>query len=207
MKKELLHPYMMKCIFLTEDLLWKRIFENLAYGKCPPGVYLNKHTLQSNIKSKEFSYRIDPRKPAQELTTELMKLLEEFAHYQEHELLCGQGHTAWAQVKRKVIRDTLLERYVLERAERFQLSIHIARQLLSLLIVGLMFKTISSKNIEYRNGYIHEIDGFRFQPKKIIVTKNIYHSKIRDDSTFDPSPAHKYLSESWNLYLQELRVK
>lgn len=207
MKKEILHPCMIKCAFLVEDILWKKIFENLAYGKCPPGVYMNKNHIHSGIKSREFSYKIDIRKPVQEMTDDVMQLLKDFIPQNENELMSGQGHTTWTQVKKKVIRDTLLERYVLDRADRFQLNIHTARQLLSLLIVGLMFKTISSKNIEYRNGYIHEIDGFRFEPRKIKVTKNIFHSKLRDDSTLDMYPNYKYLSDSWNFYVQELRVK
>lgn len=206
MKKEILHPCLMKCAILSQDMIWKNVFENLAYGKCPSGLYMNKNYIQCAIKGKELTYKIDSRKPVQDLWTEMTKILQPFVS-NDNQLSTGQGHTAWNQVKRKVIRDTLLERYVLDRSKSFNLSIFVAKRLLSVLIIGLMFKTISSKNIEYRDGYIYHIDGFCYEPKRVLITKNIYHSKIRDDTTIDIFPSNRYLSESWNSYLHELKVK
>jgi hypothetical protein len=206
MKKEILHPCLIKCALLSHDLLWKNVFENLAYGRCPSGLYINKNYIQCAIKGKEVSYKIDNRKPVQDLRKEITDILSTFVS-DECKLSTGHGHTAWNQVKRKVIRDTLLERYVLDRTKSFKLSIHVDKRLLSALIISLMFKTISSKNIEYRDGYIHHIDGFCYEPKRVLITKNIYYSKVRDDTTIDTFPTNRYLSESWNIYLAELRLK
>lgn len=206
MKKELIHPTMLKCALLSNDNNWKKVFENLAYGVCPSGIYMNKNYIHSMIKGKEFSYKLDNRKPVQEIFQEISIVLKYFVS-SENNLTTGHGQTNWTQVKKKVIRDTLLERYVLDKSKHYRLSIQFARKLLSFLIVGLMFKTISSKNIEYRNGYIYNIEGFKFENKKIIITKNIYNSKMRDDTTSETFPIHKYLSDSWNLYVQDLKSR
>ena len=208
MKKKIIHPNMIKCALLCDNPTWKCVFEDLAYGKCPHGIVMNKNYIHCAIKGKEFSYKIDIRKPVQDLCKEISMTLEHFVPIDnDNQLSVGQGHTMWTQVKRTVIRDTLLERYVLDRGCSFNLSMNILRKLLSVLIIGLMFKTISSKNIEYRDGYIHQIDGFRYEPKKILITRNIFNSKIRDDTTIDVYPSSKYLSESWLLYIQDLRIK
>lgn len=197
---------MLKCALLSNDSNWKKVFENLAYGICPSGIYMNKNYIHSAIKGREFSYKIENRKPVQDTFKEITVILKYFVS-SDNNLTTGLGQTNWTQVKKKVIRDTLLERYVLDKSSHFHLSIQFARKLLSFLIVGLMFKTISSKNIEYRDGCIYNIEGFRFENKKIIITKNIYHSKIRDDTTIETFPVHKYLSDSWNIYLQDLRSR
>jgi hypothetical protein len=207
MKKDIIHPNMIKCALLCNDPTWKSIFENLAYGKCPSGIYLNKNYINCATKGKEFSYKIDARKPVQELWREISCILKDFVSVDQQSFTIGQGHTTWTQVKKKVIRDTLLEKYVLDKSVAFNLSMQVSRKLLSMLIIGLMFKTISSKNIEYRDGYIHHIDGFRYEPKKILLTKNIFNSKIRDDTIIDIYPTTKYLSEFWSLYIQELKAK
>jgi len=206
MKKEGINTLMMKCVILTENKIWKSFFENMARGKYPPGITIHKNVIQGSQKGKEIHYKLDSKKSTQEIQMDLMNLFKEHVQNNENHLSVGQGHTNWTQVKRKVIRDTLLERYVLERSLSYQLTHYVAKRLLSLLIIGLMFKTISSKNIFYSDGYIEEIEGFKFIPKKVLITKNFFHSKMRDEvvSTIQ-TPC--YLSESWNLYLQELQTR
>ena len=41
-----------------EDTFWKYIYEDLSYGKCPYGIYLQNDYICCFIKGKEFSYRI-----------------------------------------------------------------------------------------------------------------------------------------------------
>lgn len=205
MKKPLLHPCLMKCALLS-DQPWKTFFENMACGKCPSGLFMHKNHIQCCILGQEFLYKIDATKPVHTLREEMTTILSPFVHT-NCKLSTGNGQTAWNQVKKKVIRNTLLERYVLDRAKTYHLTMFVAKRLLSAIIIALMFKTISSKNIEYRDGYIHRIDGFCFEPKRVIITKNIYHSKLRDETTIDVYPAHRYLSECWTSYLDELRLK
>lgn len=202
MKKDIIYPCMIKCALITNNVSMKNLFENLACGRCPPGVTISKNMIYNG----EFSYKLDQKKPAQELCHDIMSLFKD--HVQEDDKV-ATGGMAWSQVRKKIIRDTLLERYVLDKIRSYQLSILSARKLLSLLIVGLMFKTISSKNISYHDGFIQHIDGFHYEPKRVIVTKNIFNSKIRDDQppSIDACPTSRYLSDSWMTYVQELSVK
>ena len=42
LKKEIVYPYFLECIELTDENDWKIIFENLAYGIPPHGTFINK---------------------------------------------------------------------------------------------------------------------------------------------------------------------
>jgi hypothetical protein len=111
----------------------------------------------------------------------------------------------WVNVKKKMIRDTLLENFVLHKSSEYSLSIGIAKKILSILIIGLMFKTINSVDIEYHDGYIHNIQGFVFYPKKVLVTRNIYlKTRSGMKSSQEDEPHVRSLCSLWPLYLHEL---
>ena len=59
---ELIYPFFIDCCKYTDDIFWKFVFEDLAYGKTPYGIYLTKNFLCCNYKGKEFSYKIDSKK-------------------------------------------------------------------------------------------------------------------------------------------------
>ena len=41
------------------DIFWKNTFEELAYGRCPYGIYIHKDNICCNYKDKKFCYDID----------------------------------------------------------------------------------------------------------------------------------------------------
>ncbi len=59
MKKEIIHPIFLQLASNMEDTFWKYIYEDLSYGKCPYGIYIQNDYICSFIRGKEFSYRID----------------------------------------------------------------------------------------------------------------------------------------------------
>jgi hypothetical protein len=165
MKKEILFPIFLQCASQVEDPFWRYVYEDLSYGKCPYGLSLQKNYLSCYIRGKEFSYKMDADKPPEILYQELDSLLRERAgilsekeKLSERARLCrlrtNKNKEEWSQVKKKMIRDTLLEQYVLENSQKYQIASVMAKRVLSMLIVGLMFKTITAKDIFYQNGFI-----------------------------------------------------
>ena len=47
---ELVYPFFLKCCEYTDDIFWKFVFEDLAYGKSPYGTYITKNFLCCNYK-------------------------------------------------------------------------------------------------------------------------------------------------------------
>ena len=64
MKKEIIHPIFLKIASSMEDTFWKYIYEDLSYGKCPYGIYIQNeyiynikkhmHNLYDIYKDKQF---------------------------------------------------------------------------------------------------------------------------------------------------------
>ena len=44
MKKEIIYPMFLRIASSMEDTFWKYIYEDLSYGKCPYGIYLQQYT-------------------------------------------------------------------------------------------------------------------------------------------------------------------
>ena len=60
LRREVIYPIFLKCIDYTgNDTFWRETFEELSYGNCYQGSYINKGFLCSNIKGKEFIYLIE----------------------------------------------------------------------------------------------------------------------------------------------------
>lgn len=216
-----------QCSTLSTDAPWKKIFDNMLHDVFPLGITLRKDTLSSDIKGMEWTYTLDTKKPIPQIMDELTSRLDtviqssmvihntkstvvsdvDVPPNNDNVLDDPDNVSSWTQVKRKIIRDTLLERYVLEKGKVFSLSPMRMRRFLSFLIIGLMFKTICSHHIEYRKGYIQHIDGFQFHQDQIILTKNIYGtiSSPQTMTTIEPiRPSVSSLSDSWVQYLSDV---
>jgi hypothetical protein len=215
MKKTIYYPIFIQCLSNISDPFWRFVYEDMAYGKCPYGLYLQKNYLCCSIKNKEFTYKIEYEKPIEEIYNDTYHLLKNrvgilsekeklIQREKLQKLKLNHKKDEWINVKKKMIRDTLLENFVLQKAHSFFLSINVSKKVLALVIIGLMFKTLNSKDIVYVNGYIHDIHGFIFQPKRVLVTKNIYMNrfqKFNEDDHFN-----RCLSHYWPIYLQELSI-
>jgi hypothetical protein len=220
-KKEIIYPVFLECCQFADDVFWEGIFEELAYGKSPYGTYISKGFLCCSYKNKEFSYKIE-RKDPKILYDDIYKLLTEklgILSYKEkarkkldfHELEKNikQSRQEWASIRRKNIKDIMYEKYVIDMKRKHGLSIKQCKYLLSIILLSIMFKTITSKDIVYKDDKIQSIAGLEFDEGKVILkrslcipgSENIIETPDLDDSGV------KNMSENWERYLKMLREK
>ena len=215
MKKEILYPVFLECLQFTNDFFWENIFEDLAYGKTPYGTYINKDFLCCNYKDKEFSYKIEKKEP-ELLYNDILFLLGkklvilsskdknnkqiDFKNIENELKECRKN---WSNIRKKNIKDLLIERYVLNMKDKYLLTFKQAQELLSHIFIGLVFKVISVKDIKYNDGVITSIDGITFENKKINMQKNIYDNEIefRKCIIIDKNE----MSENWYKYISNLK--
>ena len=109
----------------------------------------------------------------------------------------------WSNIRKKNIKDLLIERYVLNMKDKYLLTFKQAQELLSHIFIGLVFKVISVKDIKYNDGVITSIDGITFENKKINMQKNIYDNEIefRKCIIIDKNE----MSENWYKYISNLK--
>ena len=214
-KKEIIYPVFLECCQYTDDTFWENIFEDLAYGKAPYGTYISKDFICCSYKKKEFSYRIE-KKDVKTIYTEVYNLLtrklgllsqrekvKKRKAFTDLEEIIKESRKSWSDIKKKNMKELLIELYVTRMKIKHSLSIKQARYLLSVIMLALAFKVITGDDIEYVNEHIVHIDGIDFTNKQVIVERDLYNLEV----SFAPHIVldKKLMSDNWDKYLKDLR--
>ena len=184
-KTLLLYPIFLRCCAHIHDPFWKYLFEDFAYGKCPYGIVIKDDGIHSSIRNKEFSIAFDGKTDG-ELSEEScfclspkLSILSEKDHqcrrnaYEDAYQQFMQNICSWNDIKKKKIKDLLIEQFVLKKKAEHQLSIQLAKKLFSIIFVGIQFKTITCKQIVYNLGKIDSIKGIDFEDQQVLCNKTI----------------------------------
>jgi hypothetical protein len=214
-KREIIYPFFLECCCHADDVFWENIFEDFAYGKTPYGTYINKGFFCCGYKNKEFSYKIE-RKESKVLYDEIYKLLTEklgILSYKEkskqrldfHELekTIKGSHKNWNNIRKKNIKDIMFERFAIDMKREYSLSQKQCKHLLSIILLAIIFKTITSKDIVYQEDKIQSINGISFSNGKVYINEDIHKIPIvQIESTEQIS---EKIKDNWNKYIAFLR--
>jgi hypothetical protein len=215
LKKDIVYPIFIECCNYTTDSFWENIFEDLAYGKTPYGTYISNDFLSCKYKKKDFSYKIE-RKAPEIVYNEVYDLLanklgiisqqekiKKKKVFVELENTLKDSRKSWNDIKKKNIKELLIELYVTRMKNKFSLSIFQARYLISIIFMAMIFKVITSKDIDYSEGVINNIDGIDFVKKQILVERDLYKLEV----SFAPNIVldKNLMSDSWERYLKDLK--
>lgn len=216
-KKEIIYPVFLECTQFTEDSFWELIFEDLAHGTSPNGTYINKGSICCSYKGKEFSYKIE-RKDPEELYTDIYSLLtkklgilsqkekmKKRLSFRQMESNIMESHHEWSNIRKKNVKEVLFEKYVIKMKNQHDLTIKQTKFLLSIILLSIMFKTITNDDIVYEGDSIQNIKGITFEHKKIVLIRSIYANTILDNTPVTPVRQPKQMSKNWDKYLKTLR--
>lgn len=212
-KKEIVYPIFLECCQCATDSYWENIFEELAYGKSPYGSYISKGFLCCSYKKKDFSYKIEKKNPKQmyediyNLLTNKLGLLSQQDKIKKRKLFkdveksLNDCRKNWNDIRKKNVKELLIELYVTRMKDKHSLTIKQARHLLSIIYIGLVFKVITCKDIDYSEGQINNIEGITFTKRKINIEKNLYNLDVNFTTNiiFDK----KLMSDNWEKYIKE----
>lgn len=214
-KKEIVYPIFLECCPYAVDTFWENIFEDLAYGKTPYGTYISKDFLCCSYRKKDFSYKIE-RKDAKQIYEEVYALFttklglfsprekaKQKKAFDELESSMRSWRDNWSSIRKKNTKELLIELYVIKMKNKYSLSLEQSKHLLSILFMAMVFRVITSEDIEYQNGHIQHIKGIRFRKNRIIVDRELYNI----DTTITPRIVleKKLMSNNWAKYLKELK--
>lgn len=193
LKRDVIYPIFLKCIPYTEDTFWKETFEELSYGNCYQGAYISKGYICSNVKGKDFVYKFidkDPKKIYFDITKLLKEklnimskndrkiLIDEFEEVEE--CLKSFKNIDWVDIKKKSLKDILIQNFLIRVKKDYELSIGQMKRLYNTINLGLMLKSIKNSDIVYENGEIEEIIGISFSKGKYCIGIDIYSGLDED---------------------------
>jgi hypothetical protein len=214
-KKEIIYPVFLECCEFTIDAFWENLFEDLAYSKTPYGTYIHKNFICCSYKNKEFSYKIERKDPeilyndVYNLLTKKLGILSQKekvkkrVDFHKTESRIKEFRKDWGNIRKKNIKDLLVQRYVVNMKNKHSLTFKQAKYLLSVIFIAMVFKVITSKDIDYSDGKIQNIECLEFTDKKIIIKCDIYNI----DVNFSPEilADKKIMADNWDKYLTALR--
>jgi hypothetical protein len=214
MKLEILYPVFLEASKHTEDLFWKQIFEDLSYGVSPYGSYFSKGFFCCSYKGKEFSYKVEG--------TDSVKIFEDIhgllankmgvtssndraRKIQDFERIRDEyqeiRNSKWNCIKKKTSRDFIIENFIVDMKNLHSLSDSEARKLNAIINIGMLFKTITHKDIEYESGKIRAINGIEFQDSKVVFSTSSLQPV--DSIVSIIFQEKETLSDIWRKYLKE----
>ena len=109
---------------------------------------------------------------------------------------------SWKTIRKKNIKDVLIERYVIDNKKKYNLTIKQGKYLLSLILTCIIFKIILPNDILYNNREITNIKGINFSDKHIIIKRDIIKDSI--NITDEQKYKKKTFTDKWVKFLINL---
>ena len=215
LKKEIVYPIFLECCQHASSTFWENVFEDLAYGKTPYGTYISKDFLCCSYRKKDFSYKIE-RKDAKQVHKEVHDLLvtklglfspqervKQKKAFDEYESNMRFSRNSWSSIRKKSIKELLIELFVTRMKNKHSLTLKQSRHLLSAIFMAMVFKVITSDDIEYEEGGIQSIDGIEFSKGQVIINRDLYDLNACSAPRLVPGKSR--MSDNWTKYLKTLR--
>lgn len=205
-KKEVIFPIFQECCKIVDDDFWKSLYEELSYGKYPKGLYIKGHDLCNTNKRKFFAYNF-LYKEAKEIIEDIHKLILENTNIYSNKDKKNkkkdiekfkadiQSHInveKFSMIKKKSIRELMITNFVIDMQKKYKLKWSEARNLLNIIQMGFIEKTISSNDVIFKDGKIKKIKGITYDGESFI---NENKSKLKDEVKV---PDHFYMNKIWN---------
>lgn len=173
------YPIFLEFSHHAKDDYWKLLYEDMAFGKFPSGVYIQKNYFCCFCKGKEFSVELIPKNFT--VFTQIHSLLsndlgirsEKEKQSIKDSILLSQS----SKDQKRFIKDVSLTSFVIKKGEQYNLPDNIICKIFSLFILGFMFKTILLKDVVFQGNEIQDIRGFSFADRKVRINKNILELK------------------------------
>ena len=174
----LLQPFVLEVPNPFATDFWRNVLERLAVGETPFGTSV----MDNHLTFKKHSLDLCEcsARDVIDFFTDTVGLSLEFVHF-----------ASWKEIKRKVIKDNLIQDYVMRSQQHYQLTTTDAQRLLSMIHLYLTIKRILPSEIHletYPQMYIQAIDGISFKPGRFAYTLLGDRSSIvsdSDDSEFE----------------------
>jgi hypothetical protein len=153
---------------ISQDNFWIQVFKDLSNGKTPFGVYFDDDALCCRFKGQQFHFKFQGKEPyeilesVKHILNTKMNMLSDKDYMQDRKqfshLLEAPRPSEWRNIKRKYIKDSLLEMYVLRLQKQEELTLGETKELLNMFNMGFYFKLITADDVTCVDGEIQHIE-------------------------------------------------
>tara|TARA_X000000950_G_scaffold23142_1_gene24844 strand:+ start:4956 stop:5597 length:642 start_codon:yes stop_codon:yes gene_type:complete len=212
MRKKILYPIFLKIAITMNDTFWRFLYEDLSYGKCPYGIYIQNDILTCFLKDKEFSYKLDLNN--ENYITEIHNLLKYKAQIlsekekiiEKEKKLNETNYTL--STNKKYIKENILQNFFILECRKYNVSIETCKKIICYIYIGFLLKLLNLKNIHFDEiNNITKIDNVEFSNKKVTIKNNFLLNKnFKFNSNYIEIENKKNLSNLWTNYFQDFKT-
>ncbi len=204
--KNLVYPIFLQCSNHA-PMYYKSIFEDMAYGKCPRGIFIMNYNILSSKRDVLIHSFNDKTKTIQDIVDTIITILQKytniaFRNKRNIPILTSDIQTnKWSSLKNKTQRELLIINYVLRLRTQHNLDWIKTMSLLRIINYTLLVKTHTSDDIEMKRGEIYSI-------KDIVYKNGIFiNLRLSDTTKFinvdEEHEEDKMILHYWFYYLQK----
>lgn len=194
---ELIYPVFLECTHLTDDIYWKNIFENMAFGIAPYNTFFRKNHLVSNQKGKEFNYKIEIDKGSEYVFEKIYNLLHDKLGLMSNIQIKNEETNFENQNRKKKMVSSLIDEYCNRMKNEYHLDTNTIKRLQRHVQFNMMLKTSMLNKIIYNeDGSINKIDGIEYSHGNV----GIYHF-CPDKTQYDYLVEEELMLNYWNKYI------
>ena len=198
------HPIFIECLNYNDDVFWKSIFENLSYGICPLGSFLNNDSFYSSCKKFNYSFT---NKPVKDVYKDIKKILSEkyfnkskfkdnyVQFYKEIEKNQKKSKDFWL-IKKKSLRDIIIQNYLIENKKKYSLTEYQIKKVYNFINIAFVLKILNKDDvISDEFGNIKNINYISFDKNKAILEFDIFNNFLTENESSKIKIKKKYLKK------------
>lgn len=211
--REIHHPIFLASRDCTQNIFWRKVFENLAYRDAPRGIYFKDQTLYSVTKKKEFNYSFAEKSSEviyndiYDLFTRVYGLKSKSDMTKKKELFdqftqtnsTRRSEDTWNRIKKKSLKENLIQDYVIECEKIYDLPKDQTQKLYFYISVGLVFKVFTAADIHMKGGAISSVDGIDLEDGNVYITRHFKEPRIKKQTL-----SGVYLYDLWDAHIQSI---
>jgi hypothetical protein len=195
-------PIFLKASEMSRDNFWKRFYQDLSFGIYPTGLFLSdSNTLSCRMKGCEFDYPI-PRN-VKSIHRDLKNILEEKLNIRSTVILREiDTQQTWSDIKKKSLKERLLEQYAVRLMKKHNFTIHQTRVMQSFLMLGFQLNVLNNDDVTFdnENYQIVSINGVNVVNDQVIFTNPVKVDPIKPIK----STSSMGMNELWDKFLKTM---
>lgn len=151
----IVYPLFFEASHYATDPFWKRMLQDLSYGDFPWGITIKDNMFVCTIKNKDFNFSLQDLTAEQLCSTIYILFQTKLNIYSNQDCVIQKNKLdlsismEWDDIKKKTLKNVLIENYVILMKSKYSLTIKQMKKLFCVIMTGLYFKQIKNKDISY----------------------------------------------------------